>query len=184
MYLNRKFERHLTPVLNGSLVRMLILLLLFCIVSVGCKNASSEGEQTGAKLHPAAEDSLGIAARVQPGQQECYNYMVNGDTVVLTIKWLDSNRFTGTMRYQLKEKDRNIGTLEGKRTGQILLADYTFSSEGLTSKRQVAFKKMADYLVEGYGAILSDSASGEVRFSQPDALHFDLNRKIQQVTCL
>jgi len=116
------------------------------------------------------------------GEKDCYNFMLGGDTVVLTIKWLDTSRFTGSMLYQLHEKDRNIGSLEGRRIGDLLLADYQFSSEGMQSKRQVAFKRIQDYLVEGYGEVTPDSSG--FRYSHPDQLNFDLNRKIYAVHCL
>ncbi|UAY55645.1 hypothetical protein [Arachidicoccus terrestris] len=116
------------------------------------------------------------------GEKECYNYIVNGDTIILTLKWLDTSKFTGSMVYRLKEKDGNIGTLEGQRRDSILLADYRFSSEGITSTREVAFKKIADYMVEGFGDVSADSSG--FKFTSPDSLTFDLNKKLHQVNCL
>ena len=116
------------------------------------------------------------------GEKQCYNYIVNGDTVILTLKWLDSIRFTGVMVYHLKEKDGNIGTLEGQRKDSILLAQYQFRSEGKISSREVAFKEREDYLVEGFGDQRVDSTG--TRFKRPVALTFDLNRKLQAVKCL
>lgn len=159
------------------------LLLISGALFTGCGGATSPDEephkQEAASLPSPASQNQVVH---QKGQKECYNMMVNGDTVVLTVKWLDTTTFTGSLLYQIHEKDRNIGTLEGKQIGSVLLADYVFQSEGVTSTRQVAFKQLGDYLVEGYGPVVYES--NNVRFERPDSLTFDLHRKLMQVKCL
>jgi hypothetical protein len=57
-----------------------------------------------------------------------------------------------TLSYQFNEKDKNKGTVEGKLTGDTLLANYTFMSEGVQSIRQVIFLVRDNVVSEGYGA--------------------------------
>jgi hypothetical protein len=83
---------------------------------------------------------------------QCYAYMQNKDTIRLKIT-VTGNTFTGHMLYQLREKDRNDGTLRGTIQGDTLIADYTFSSEGMLSVRQVAFLKQQNNLKEGFGEL-------------------------------
>lgn len=169
----------LTPAVFTSAGLDAVLKFLMAVLLVGLTACSGgDGRKTGPPdSSPASEDIT-----PKPGEKDCYNFMVDNDTVVITIKWLDTSRFTGSMLYQLKEKDRNIGSLEGIRKGDLLLADYEFSSEGMQSKRQVAFKRIQDYLVEGYGEVWSDSSG--FKFREPGLLNFDLNRKIYAVRCL
>ena len=49
------------------------------------------------------------------------------------------------MLYQLKEKDRNDGTLQGTINGDTLIADYTFSSEGMLSEAGCLFKRTKQF---------------------------------------
>lgn len=155
--------------------------LLFCLclgvlwgACTGNNSGSDNNKNNGQLAHKNETPKV--------GEKECYNYIVNGDTIILTLKWLDTSRFTGSMVYRLKEKDGNIGTLEGKRRDSILLADYRFSSEGTTSTREIAFKQIADYIVEGFGDVSPDSSG--FKFTSPDSLIFDLNRKLHRVNCL
>ncbi|GAB3352393.1 hypothetical protein GCM10027566_11620 [Arachidicoccus ginsenosidivorans] len=149
--------------------------LSILMIAAGCNNQNSQ----------TADSQQKDAKQVPPhkkGERQCYNLMERGDTIVISINWLDSSKFTGSMRYQLHEKDRNIGTLEGVLKDSILLADYQFSAEGMTSRREVAFKPIADYLVEGYGDITPDSSG--FKFADPSSLKYDLNLKIHKVNCL
>ncbi len=82
-------------------------------------------------------------------QQECFTYVKNRDTVTLSLTQTDST-LTGNLSYLLFEKDKNTGTVSGKILGDTILLDYTFNSEGVSSKRQVAYLKLNNTLVEGF----------------------------------
>lgn len=159
---------------NISKLACLTVLCLVLII-VGCSGNQSDNEP----VNPADSNNNELP---KAGEKQCYNYFENGDTIILTIKWLDANKFTGSMVYRLKEKDGNIGTLKGQRKDSILLADYQFNSEGVTSVREVAFKQIEDYMVEGFGNVTPDSSG--FKFTAPDSLQFDLNLKLQKVKCL
>ncbi|WP_439488626.1 hypothetical protein [Algoriphagus sp.] len=81
---------------------------------------------------------------------ECFQYVGERDTVLLTTT-IDGTNLTGTLDYSFFEKDKNSGTIEGEIRGDLLIAEYTFQSEGQTSKRQVVFKNTDEGWKEGYG---------------------------------
>ena len=101
----------------------------------------------------------------------CYRYATETDTIILKVIHV-GNSITGTLVYSLKEKDKNKGTIQGNMRGDLLVADYTFMSEGIQSTRQVAFKKEGNSFVEGYGD-----------FKNLDSLNFNTSMKLVEVEC-
>lgn len=81
-----------------------------------------------------------------------YNYQQNGDTITLQLT-VDGTKASGNLLYALNEKDRNSGSFVGEIKDGVLLANYTFSSEGILSERQIAFKLTDTSAVEGYGDV-------------------------------
>lgn len=137
--------------------------VIFCAF-IACNNSN----------HPLAAaksaDSSTVAHANMAPQTACYAYMQNGDTIRLQITITDDNTFSGHMLYQLKEKDRNNGTLQGTISGDTLIADYHFASEGMMSVRQVAFLKQENSLKEGF-AELTIKDNNWV-FKNPHSLQF------------
>jgi len=110
----------------------------------------------------------------------CYLYTSPTDTVSLNITHLEDS-ITGSLVYNFKEKDKNTGTIAGRMNGNILIAEYTFLSEGIQSCRQVAFKLEGDKFVEGYGE--SYSRNDRFFFKYPDSLNFDSSFKLREIGC-
>lgn len=110
----------------------------------------------------------------------CYQYAANKDTIRLRVNRTDE-QVSGTLLYSLYEKDRNQGTLTGTLKGDLLLADYTFQSEGMTSVRQVAFKLKGNGWVEGYGDVITKNDT--VSFRNVDSLRFDDAFELGKVAC-
>jgi len=98
-----------------------------------------------------------------------YLYQKEGDTISLQLQVKDS-KVTGELVYKLKEKDANTGTIEGEIKDNIIIALYTFQSEGTTSVRQVAFKFTDKGVVEGYGAV--EEKEGKVLFKDINTLNY------------
>lgn len=88
-------------------------------------------------------------------KSDCYLYDENNTRIELTLQ-LNEKKASGTIEYALAEKDKNTGTFEGIFENNILIADYTFQSEGKESVRQVAFQLQGEQLVEGYGELTAD----------------------------
>jgi hypothetical protein len=110
----------------------------------------------------------------------CYRYINNNDTVVLNIKDVDGI-VTGSLVYNLFQKDKNTGTIEGKMKGVLLIADYLFLSEGVKSVRQVAFKKTGNTFTEGFGE--SEEKNGKTTFKNADALDFTHSMVLTAYDC-
>jgi hypothetical protein len=81
----------------------------------------------------------------------CYIARIAKDTFQLAITSAKGTAVEGSLIYNFYEKDDSKGTLTGGYSNGILLAEYTFSSEGITSVRQVIFKKAPDGFIEGFG---------------------------------
>ena len=104
----------------------------------------------------------------------------NHDTVIL--KTIDVNGIiTGTLVYNLYEKDKNRGTIQGKMKGDLLIADYSFTSEGTFSVRQVVFKKSDTTFIEGYGDI--EDKNGKTIFKNTDSLDFTNSIILNEYDC-
>jgi hypothetical protein len=115
-----------------------------------------------------------------PSSVDCYKYTRSKDSIELKI--IRANGYiTGTLEYNLDGKDRNTGTIQGEMKGDMLVADYTFESEGMKSIRQVIFKKDGDGFIEGYGDVLTQD--NKVRFKNIDAVQFSNSIKLAKVDC-
>jgi hypothetical protein len=110
----------------------------------------------------------------------CYRYASANDTISLELI-KEGKSVSGILIYKLHEKDKNEGTIHGTLQGDILIADYTFRSEGAQSVRQVAFKRSGNYFIEGYGDITE--TNGKVSFKNIDALQYNDRFKLSEVDC-
>ena len=108
----------------------------------------------------------------------CFTYNNRGDTIHLALT-SGAGEVKGTLVYALSEKDRNSGSLRGEWHGDTLLAAYTFDSEGSTSRREVAFLRRGQSLVEGYGSLTADGRA----FSSRDSLKFPGGMPLAAVDC-
>ena len=113
-------------------------------------------------------------------QQQCYQYIKNGDTAIITM--MSSGPITtGELNYSLAEKDSNKGIFEGELHGDTLIAEYTFNSEGRESVRQVAFLKKGDQLLEGFGDV--EERKGKTMFKNTATLKFGESIVFSKIDC-
>ncbi|MEO5681610.1 MAG: hypothetical protein ABIQ88_03160 [Chitinophagaceae bacterium] len=144
-------------------------LLIICCLLLSC--ADSSESNAGAKEEVSASSS----------PMACYSYTAGKDTIIL--KTVDVKGFiTGVLLYKLYQKDRNAGTIQGRMKNDMLIADYTFMSEGVTSVRQVAFKKVGHTFIEGYGKVTAMQNEKSV-FVNPDSLNFNNAMALKKVDC-
>ncbi|SDG93896.1 hypothetical protein SAMN05421827_11370 [Pedobacter terrae] len=111
---------------------------------------------------------------------QCYQYIKNRDTATLSLKTID-NKLTGTLGYNLYEKDKNAGTIAGIVKGDTIIANYIFQSEGKTSIREVAFLKKGNQLAEGFGDV--QEVNGESKFKDQSKLKFDGSMTFEKIDC-
>jgi len=81
----------------------------------------------------------------------CYGAGSGQNVYTLDIAAMNGNMVSGTLDLNNAEKDSSTGTFNGTYTAGILLADYTFQSEGSTSVMQVIFQRSGNDFVLGYG---------------------------------
>src|SRR5882757_5341997 len=105
----------------------LLFLLVVAVFLLSCNDGSTKA--------PVAEKNA-----IDSAAAYCYYSARNRDTVFLHIN-VAGNKVTGDLEYNLYEKDKNKGSIQGMLKGDTLIAEYTFLSEGIESVREVAFLK-------------------------------------------
>ncbi len=112
--------------------------------------------------------------------KECYEYVQGKDTIQANLL-VQSENVSGDLIYKLFEKDKNTGKITGTISGDTLLADYTFMSEGTESVRQVVFLRKNKTLLEGYGE--SEEKDGKMVFKSMKDLNFTSSLQLLEVPC-
>lgn len=110
----------------------------------------------------------------------CYGWAIAGDTATLQLS-IAENRVTGNLIYDWSEKDRNSGSLQGVLQDSLIVANYTYQSEGRTSVREVVFKIKADSLVEGFGDV--HTKGDVIEHKNKDQLQFHDDRPFVKGVC-
>ncbi|PZX58083.1 hypothetical protein [Algoriphagus chordae] len=123
-------------------MKALYPLIFTALILISCK-APKEDSPIDVAFSPDSE-------HVEELNTECFRYIGEKDEVFLTTH-VDGTNITGTLEYALFEKDQNSGTINGEIRDDMIIAEYTFVSEGDTSKRQVVFKNTEAGWKEGYG---------------------------------
>lgn len=81
----------------------------------------------------------------------CYVGRLAKDVYTLDITSDKNGIVGGVLDINNAEKDSSTGPIKGSYKNEILKADYTFQSEGVESVGWVAFKKIGDDFIRGYG---------------------------------
>lgn len=151
--------------------KLFFVLISASITALACQTNNKDGNQS---------DSVAIDTNIAAPSQYCYTYIKDRDTAKITL--MSSGVITtGELSYSLYEKDKNTGIFEGELHGDTLIAEYTFSSEGKESVRQVAFLKKGDQLLEGYGDAVEKDR--KMVFKNTAALKFGKGLVFDKVAC-
>jgi hypothetical protein len=110
---------------------------------------------------------------------DCYAFDDNNSSISLRITEIANNQVKGYLKYDLSGKDQNNGTFEGILQNDTLIAVYTFQSEGIKSKRDVAFLVKENQLVEGYGEMSPDGTA----FKNRKAIAFTNTMALAKIEC-
>ncbi|MBK9396759.1 MAG: hypothetical protein IPN55_05790 [Saprospiraceae bacterium] len=132
------------------------------------------------KQNPKQEEQNIDAPKEIVRSIDCFKYLHKKDTVYMKTITQDSV-VTGTLTYSFDGKDKNTGEIEGRMVADILLLDYKFMSEGKESIREVAFKKVGDSYIEGYGE--SAEEDGKMVFKNIYDLDFSGKMSLDLVNC-
>lgn len=144
-------------------MKKLIVLSFVLLTIIGCRNKESTTKNSNAEMQEVSEVSI------SPINLGCYVFDDNKSTISLEItENVHENEVKGNLTYALAEKDKNSGSFVGQLKNGILIADYTFQSEGIQSIRQIAFKVNGDTLIEGYGELNPEGTA----FKDIDSIQF------------
>lgn len=156
----------------------IILLISIIACCTACNNAGNQqGEaadrDTVVKNNPVSATPLPLDG--------CYKMVFNLDTATMRLNVVDSF-VTGDLSYHLYAKDHNDGSIKGVIRDSLIVADYTFRSEGMLSVRQVAFRLQGTALVEGFGEL--NTKSDTFRFKDVNNLTFQFDRPFVKIPCI
>lgn len=155
-------------------MKKISILFALILAFVSCKNKSEETIKT-------AEPIEIIESHSSEGLLEigCYMYNGNNSSIMFEVTDTKNSFIKGHLNYHLAEKDANIGKFEGVLLDDILLGDYTFESEGVTSKREVIFKIVNHQLIEGYGPMDEEG----ICFANTDHVTFSSTMPLTKTEC-
>lgn len=151
--------------------------IIFLLLAVACNPNTTQ--TTGEAADTADKDTARMT--IQIPESGCYANISGRDTVRLKVETFP-NVVTGTLVYNFFEKDKNTGEIEGRLTGDTLLADYTFTSEGIRSTRQVIFLIRDSVAIEGYGDV--EEKDGKMVFKDISKIDFSKGMKLTKVSCV
>ncbi len=124
-----------------------------------------------------------VTASVSSGRdvKQCYAYITAKDTIMLSMSIDGNGGVKGNLSYNIYQKDKNVGHIQGYMQGDTLIADYTFASEGTTSVRQVVFLRKEHTMVEGIGNIIEKE--GKMSFEDVKAVNFNQGLVFREMPC-
>ncbi len=144
-------------------MRTIHALFIAILVLVSCKGPK-EDSPIEVALSPNAE-------HLEEINTECFQYFGEKDTVRLMTLTIGT-KVTGTLDYAIFKKDKNSGFIKGEIRENLMIAEYTFMSEGDSSKRQVVFQKTDEGWKEGYGEMKTvDDIPVQVNIDSLDFSH-------------
>jgi hypothetical protein len=153
-------------------MKALSVLILAVFAAAACKGPK-EDSPVDAHFSP---DSVAKAEIME----DCFQFVKGNDTIRLRIQPEEVN-VTGELAYLFYEKDKSWGTIEGTLQDSLLIAEYTFLSEGDTSIRQVVFKRFEEGWKEGYGEI--NEVDGVVVYKNIDSLDYSHEVNLVPIPC-
>lgn len=158
------------------MTRFFMVVTLISIIISACNNKTDNTTVANDSLHtePVIVVDTAIAG--------CYSYTTVNDTAALQLQVRDSNLVSGQLSYNLKEKDRNDGSIQGEIKDGVLYAWYLFRSEGIISVRQEIFQIQPDKLVPATGNYFQRNDT--MLFDLTGKLSFDSARGFKRVPCL
>jgi hypothetical protein len=145
--------------LTSKTMKWILLTSFFCVSLIACR---PKGEETAGKT-----DSVVVS---RPDLEGCYRMTIGKDTATLFVSY-EGDSVKGALSYHWEQRDHNDGTIRGVLRDSLLVADYTFQSEGILSVREVVFKMYEDTLLQGYGEPVT--VRDTVRFRDIGLLVYD-----------
>ena len=153
---------------------MKYFILIVLVLLAACNNGSNNADKSSGTVRNHDTTTSNSETAIQ-----CYESINEKDTVYLNL-FEQSEIITGSLIYFHYEKDANVGTINGSMHGDTLFAEYVFSSEGLSSIRDVAFLKKGSDFIEGYGDMKQEGE--KMAFKNTATLSFT-GKPLNKVDC-
>ncbi|MEO6071029.1 MAG: hypothetical protein ABIN57_06890 [Chitinophagaceae bacterium] len=142
--------------------------LVSCNNDTTADKAAGKDSLAGETIHANATDTIVTSAKPM-AISGCYEMVFKKDSAEMNLILKDTV-VTGTLHYNFYQKDENKGTIKGVLRNNMIYADYTFQSEGMTSVREVIFKIEDGDLVQAFGDI--EEKNGKLYYTNKDQLQF------------
>ncbi len=168
-------------------IRNICLALCLATTTLLAVSCNETKEETTTDTSVVTTDTSGVTtdnsskpdvSTMQP-TMNCYAGYIGKDSFNLRVEQFP-NAVTGSLAYNFFEKDKSEGDLDGKIMGDTLLANYTFSSEGKLSTRQVIFLLKDGTATEGYADMKEQD--GKMVFKDLRTVNFS-GPKLKNVAC-
>ncbi len=153
--------------------KLAVVLMLSFAVFFSCKNNEEKVGET--MIEERVKEEAVMTPTLEKG---CYIYNANGTMVNLEITKTD-NPVEGNLTYAFAEKDKNTGTFSGNMNEGKLIGTYTFQSEGVESKRQIAYMLKDNQLVEGFGELNEDGTM----FKDANSVNYSSTMPLTKTDC-
>lgn len=153
-------------------MKSLSILVLTIFAIAACKGPK-EDSPIDAHFSPDRESKAAI-------MEDCFQYVSGKDTIRMRIQ-PDEFNVTGELSFLFFEKDKSKGLIKGTLKDSMLIAEYSFFSEGDSSKRQVVFKRFEEGWREGFGEV--EEVDGIVVYQNIDSLDFNHQVNLVSMPC-
>lgn len=150
--------------------------VVFVFIFFGILSCKKNDQETT----PISSEPLTEGTKNKVLYENCYVYYSGGSKILLQFSKTEKG-ITGNLDYALSEKDANSGTFSGSMKGDTLVADYTFSSEGKISVREIVFLRKGDQFLEGFGDVVVKD--NNTRFADKEKLQFNETMPLQKTDC-
>ncbi|QHS62013.1 hypothetical protein [Chitinophaga agri] len=120
------------------------------LTMLSCQESANKTAESTEKDSSTAPATAPVAAGPQ-----CFTRISGKDTSYLQFE-TTNEAISGQLEYRLFEKDKNQGTITGTIANNILEAQYSFMSEGVTSVRPVVFKLENNQAFEAIPSSIND----------------------------
>ncbi|HEY1041390.1 MAG TPA: hypothetical protein VGE63_01555 [Candidatus Paceibacterota bacterium] len=156
--------------MKKAIITLIILIIIVAGVSLILAKKQTNAPVTETPTTETAQDIKG-----------CYIARLAKDVYTLNIQNQTNEAVTGTLAFKNFEKDSSSGTFSGMYQNDVLLGVYSFSSEGMDSVMQVAFKKTPEGFVRGFGDVTTEGNT--VKFNDVNALEWDTKAVFKAEAC-
>ena len=152
------------------------IVFIFIIIIISC----NAGEDQQKPVEPAEKAVKPADHTTTSTAETCYWQIMQRDTLVALLVQ-NGESISGKLTFDNFQKDGSSGSVKGKLEGNTIKLWYSFQSEGMHSVMEVWYRKEGEALLRGVGptGVKSDTSY----FTEPSAVTFDLNQRLDKVAC-